>query len=491
MNQSEIDLSRLAVDRTTPEANSARRDTRHRISRYALPCVVLIGFVAMLLATSHQLLVQRIVVTTIPVLVKRGAVQQSGTVLFQAAGWIEPRPTSVSVPSLASGVIEELMVIEGQLVSQGDSIAKLIDVDARNAVDQAQAKLALRDAELKRAHAEQIAAEARLNHPLHLQTPLAEAESKLAAVLTEKAKLPYLIRAADANVQYTLSSLEGKRSAKDAIADVVIRQAQRDHLAAIASREELSTRKASLAREVDALNARVKTLSEQLDLLIEEKRRAEETRANVDSAIAIRDEAELQLRQAKLMLARTVIRAPFRGRILRLLSLPGMRVAGLGQSSGQHSSTIVEMYDPTRLQVRADVRLEDVPHVIPGAPVEIKTASHGKSIRGKVLQSTSAANVQKNTLETKVEILDPPETVRPEMLVQAMFLAPELDDEAGDVEDKQELLYVPRSLVETDDQGDFVWTVDAQNRAVRKAIHKGLTSEITVSGVRLISIQRD
>ena len=42
-------------------------------------------------------------VTVTPVIVTRAEVQQEGTPLFQAAGWIEPRPTAVVVSSLATG----------------------------------------------------------------------------------------------------------------------------------------------------------------------------------------------------------------------------------------------------------------------------------------------------------------------------------------------------------------------------------------------------
>ena len=33
---------------------------------------------------------------------------------LKAAGWIEPRPTPVGVAALALGVIQELLVVEGQ-----------------------------------------------------------------------------------------------------------------------------------------------------------------------------------------------------------------------------------------------------------------------------------------------------------------------------------------------------------------------------------------
>ena len=44
-------------------------------------------------------------VTVLPVIVSRPEVQQAGTPLFQAAGWIEPRPTPVLAAALAEGII--------------------------------------------------------------------------------------------------------------------------------------------------------------------------------------------------------------------------------------------------------------------------------------------------------------------------------------------------------------------------------------------------
>jgi hypothetical protein len=130
------------------------------------------------------------------------------------------------------------------------------------------------------------------------------------------------------------------------------------------------------------------------------------------------------------------------------------------------------MYDPERLQVRADVRLEDVPLVKPGAPVEIKTASSDHPITGQVLQPTSTANIQKNTLEVKVELIDPPSTVRPEMLVTATFLAPESDADYDSPLETERIL-VPRQLVSTSESGSVVWIVDGDNQAIQRNVTLG------------------
>ena len=55
---------------------------------------------------------------------------------------------------------------------------------------------------------------------------------------------------------------------------------------------------------------------------------------------------------------------------------------GTDPTAEHSSSTIVTLYDPNRIQVRADVRLEDVPLVVPGQPVQIETAWSRKPLRG-------------------------------------------------------------------------------------------------------------
>jgi hypothetical protein len=114
--------------------------------------------------------------------------------------------------------------------------------------------------------------------------------------------------------------------------------------------------------------------------------------------------------------------------------------------------------------------------VTPGAPVEIETASSGKVIQGRVLQSTSSANIQKNTLEVKVELIEPPATVSPEMLVTATFLAPKLAATSSQPTETLRI-YIPKQLVKSGDGGSFAWVVDANQRAKRKTISLGVAGQ--------------
>lgn len=468
-----IDLSQLALDRSPKgDATSVKPRRKGILTRYVMPIGILLGFLALLGAAAGRRLLPKQSVTVVPVIVKRAEVQQAGTTLFQAPGWIEPRPMAISVAALTPGVIEELLVVAGQQVEKDEPIARLIAIDAELEVEQAKNSLAIRKGELNRANAERDAAKIRLENPVHLQVPLADAQSLLAKAKTELAKLPFLIQAAEANVKFTHSNMQGKQAAEEAIAGRIVRQSESEHAAAHANLQELRQREPNIGREVDALQMKVDAARMQLKLLIEETRQLQEAEAKIQSSVALRDEAKLRLRQTELSLSRNIVRAPMDGRVLRLVAAPGTRVMGLSVTAGKSSNTVVEMYDPKRLQVRADVRLEDVPMVTRGQGVEIETASSTGVIQGRVLQTTSSANIQKNTLEVKVELIDPPPTVSPEMLVTATFLAPVVAERISEVTET-ERIFVPSQLVRADDSGSFVWIVDSDDCARRRSVEVG------------------
>lgn len=475
MLKAPLDLSQLALDRAPASDNAKRPSLQHKrrwFSRYALPLSILFGFVALLVAAAGNQLMPTRSVTVLPVIVKRAEFQQAGTTLFQAPGWIEPRPTATSVAAMTPGVLDELLVVAGQVVKKNEPIARLISVDAELHLEQTKNASAIREGELDRVKAELSAAKVRFENPVHLRAQLADAQSTLTRSETELAKLPFLIEAAESNVKYTLGSMEGKQSAKGALADNTIARAVNEHAVASANLQELLTRRPNLAREVSALREVVKTLERQLELLVEETRQLREAEAKVRSAEAYREEARLQVRQAELALERCTVRAPMDGRILRLIASPGSRVMGLEATAGQSSSTVVEMYDPQKLQVRTDVRLEDVSMVTPGQQVEITTASFSQTIHGRVLQITSSANIQKNTLEVKVEVFDPPLTIGPEMLATATFLSPQ-NDGSRETQNPPERMFVPASLVRSQGSQSFVWVADENSTAQSRLVEIG------------------
>src|SRR6478609_7738902 len=95
-----VDLRQLAVRRDLPATLSRRR---HVITRFMLPAAILLGFAGLAVYALRDRLSPPRGVTIVPVVVERGAVQAAGTPLFQAAGWIEPRPTPIIVTALTDG----------------------------------------------------------------------------------------------------------------------------------------------------------------------------------------------------------------------------------------------------------------------------------------------------------------------------------------------------------------------------------------------------
>jgi HlyD family secretion protein len=476
MSNSPLNLQQLALEKSSRSQTLATKRPRHWVSRYVIPLGILVGFVTIFGTSIAKQLLPRKMVTVTPVIAKRGSVTSSGSVLFQAAGWVEPRPSAVKVTALAGGVVDELFVVEGQEIKKGEPVARLIVRDAELQVEQAEATLEIANGEVQRALAEKTAAAARLNNPTHRRAELADAKSLLARANAELARLPSLIQAGEAKEKFARLSLEGKSTAGTAVAGIALEKSRRDSTTAGAELSDLESRRPHLEDEVASLQSRVKALEEQLRLLIDEQRALDEAAARLVSAEASRHLAMVEVDRAKLNLERTTIRAPFSGRVLRVVASPGSRVIGLDESTGQNTAIVIEMYDPNRLQIRADVRLEDVPMVEPGAPVEIETASSGTKLQGRVLQSTSSANVQKNTLEVKVELLNPPRTVSPEMLVKATFLAPLSPEQSQEFTESQRL-FVPTQVIQSGADGSMVWVSTPEGTAVRKSISVGAETD--------------
>ena len=105
--------------------------------------MIVVGFLTLSLWTTRDAYLPRKSVTVMPVQLRRSAVQTEGTPLFKAAGWVEPRPTPIRVAALASGVVEQLLVVEDQAIDAAEPIARFVSIDAELALQQAEAMLAL------------------------------------------------------------------------------------------------------------------------------------------------------------------------------------------------------------------------------------------------------------------------------------------------------------------------------------------------------------
>lgn len=461
-----IDLSQLAIKRGAT-APATLKTSRKWMTRYVLPGAIVMGFASLFGWAAQESFMPSHAVTITPVVVTRAEVQQAGTPLFQAAGWIEPRPTAVIVPALAPGVVDKVFVVEGQQVKQGEPVATLNDVDAKLLLQQAEASLRLYYADVQNAEATLVASRTALAKPNELKAALADAESMLAEINLTLGNLPYLIAAATNRRQLALDSYNRKQTAAEALPGRVLREAEGELSAAESALAELQSRGPTLALQAGALDRKRVALAEQLQLMSEPKRAVAGAEAALAAAKARREQAQLTVEGAKITLDRMTIRAPMAGRVLTVDARPGTRLAGMDPASQQSSSVVLSLYDPQMLQVRVDVRLEDVPQVRVGQPATIETAALTAPLSGIVSWVTTRADIQKNTLQVKVAIDNPPSVITPEMLGQVTFLAPPQESPTEDAEQDRLRLLVPRPLLVEASSGSAVWVADTLRGVAR------------------------
>lgn len=343
----------------------------------------------------------------------------------QAAGWLEAEPFYVACTALADGVVESIEVLEGERVEKGEVVARLVAEDAELRLRRAEADLADARAERDRVRAELAAARRSWEEPVELERAVESGEAELAEARAELARLGSQVESAKATLvrleeEYQRAAQLRDRKASTDFEVVIARQrvaAQRAHVASIeARRPVLEARARRLASELRAARR-------DLELRIVDRRELGGAKAALVAAEAAVERAGVERDEAKLELARMVIRAPITGYVQRRIKAPGDKV--VRRMDGRHSAHLVHLYDPGKLQVRVDVPLADASHVQPGQRCEVVVeVLPDRTFRGEVLRSTHEADLQKNTLQFKVRVLDPDPILRPEMLTRVKFLLP-------------------------------------------------------------------
>jgi multidrug efflux pump subunit AcrA (membrane-fusion protein) len=423
-----------------------------------IPGLLIAGFLALVGFASRDMLVPPRDVWVVPVLASQSTMQSEGTPLFQAAGWIESRPTPIRVAALAPGVVDKLLVVEDQQVKAGEPIAELVKQDAQLAYDAAVANLKLRDAEVDEMHVGLVAATIRLEQPVHLEATLGK-------------NLPFETLRAEAELEFAASDYARKSAIQaGAISGRDVHKAKSAKDAAQATVDELRIRADSLAKQEIALKQR-DAVARQFELLTSERQFKEEHEAKCRAAEAKAEQARVALAAAKLRLDRMTVRAPADGRVYQLVAFPGTTLTGgMGPVPNADGSTVVTMYQPNMMQVRVDARFEDIPKVSLGQKVQIRNPALAQPIAGKVLFVSSVANIQKNTLQVKVAIDEPASVLKPEMLVDVTFLAPKVADSAATASNTTEALklYLPQQVIQQEGGGSFVWIADVSDKVARR-----------------------
>ncbi|MDB4623861.1 efflux RND transporter periplasmic adaptor subunit [Akkermansiaceae bacterium] len=447
-----MSLDDLKNTSSAPGNGSPPASTRKRSLSWLLPVGLLCGFLLIFGLLFGDRLIPATEVQTAPVITIRSGetnlepdepeeeiqpekVVGKGQLLFQASGWVEPDPYTTHVPTLVNGVVNEVHALEGQAVNKGELLATLIDEDARLDVQTAQRNLeSLR---------KKIVA-----HCTGFE--VIEAEIQAARRTTEA------ITTQVDEVRDTYSRLN-KLSA-GSVSEQQVVQAQ---LAVDRQLAKLAEAEAEIPR-LEAQQARLHSEKEAM--------------------VAQLEALNTSLARAQLALDRTKITSPMNGIVLQLHAAPGKkRMLGMDDPT---SATIVELYDPAKLQARIDVPLNEAAALSAGQAVElVSDLLPDKMFEGVVTRITGQADLQRNTLQAKVEIKNPDIRLRPDMLMRAKFFAPGRSQKPGESASSSSgrlALYVPEEALISESQ---VWTISSDSRAEKRTIKLG---KATRDGHRLV-----
>ena len=351
--------------------------------------------------------------------------------LFQASGWVEPDPWAVNVAVKQDGFIERVFVTAGQTVSAGQTLATLDAQDMELELAQATANVQNQNAQL-RAQQAAVAATEKWVEQAQFEVEAVQA-NLLSARDTWKryAQTPAGAISLNERVASEQAVVELEAAEKGALANLKAREAQR-----IQADAGVEVERAALAA------------------------------AQVAQAVA------------ELALERTQITAPFAGIVLRRYVQPGdKRMAG---ADDPNSAAVVSLYDPALLQVRVDVPLAEAGKMRVGQPARIATAMlPGQTFTGRITRIVGEADLQRNTLQAKVQIDEPDARLRPDVLCRVEFWSAAESSDTAQTASGRHTLWVPNGALVSDQAQTTLWVVDP----VERTLH--------ARSIELASAQRD
>ncbi len=394
---------------------------------------------------------------------KPGASTTRSGLTVQAPGWLEADPFYIACTALTDGIVAEMLVLEGESVEAGQVVARLVDDDAQIRVRLAEAQVAVAQAEAESRRADQQAAETDWAEPIERQRAVAVGRAALLEAEAELSQLAALVAAQVAEGERLTEELTRSRTAYQSQAateiEVIILEKRLKAQAARTSATE--ARRPMLEARVERLQAELQAAERHAELRIVERQALGTARAALVRAEAVLQATEAKRAEAALELERMIIRAPISGVVQRRVKAPGDKV--MRAMDSEHSAHLLHLFDPAHIQVRVDVPLADAAHVSVGQRCEvIVEVLPDRTFAGEVSRITHEADLQKNTLQVKVRVLDPTPILKPEMLTRVKFLpsggsAGEPSPNASTTADNQ-VLAPQQSLEETGPQ-PRVWVV--------------------------------
>lgn len=463
MSQVKPDIDLGALGRTSKEPTSPR--PRRRFV-WAIPVLIVLGFLVVLASTLTDLFRGAVEVTVIrPRTAARSSVAE-GTVVLQAAGWIEPDPFPIKVGALATGVVKDILVLESAVVAAGDVVASLVDDEAKIELATAQAELERARAAAKKAALAAAFAKESFTAALGVKEAEGSANAELIGKTAEAVHRREAVREGKARVVVAEEELATQKflAAEGAAGP---RQVELAEAKVEEARGALAVMEADAAlADAEKVKAAVRAERAKKDLELRIDERAAVAAAEAEAALAESETALLEKKRdrAQLALDRMTVRSPVAGIVLDRLATPG----GIVGPSAEHEY-VCSLWDPANVRVRVDVPQGDIAKVEVGQKVDVSAEARSDRVyKGHVLRLLQKADIQKVTVQVHVRLDDADSSLRPEMLVQARFFArasAESRPSSSGASTARTIVEIPESVIV---DGSHVWVVAAEESIATK-----------------------
>ncbi len=441
---------------------------RRWLTRTALPVLVLLLSGGLLAYAARDALRPAMPVRVVRVVATESAGRGGTTpkpgaaaVSVLAPGWVEPDPYPNYVTALTGGIIEQILVLEGQPVTAGQVVAEMVDEDARLAAARAGAELERREARLR-------AAQTHWEHPVAFQRAVAVNEALLAEAKAELARVDAVVVQQKAKLRESQVAYDRlSRLLSNAVAKLQVEQARYEVDAQRALVDASEKQQPVIEARISRYEAEVKAAEDDLRLRVVARMALDETEASVKEGQAALDVANLRLARMKIV-------TPVAGIVMQRLVAPGAKV--MFNMDDHHSAHVVHVYDPERLQVRVDVPLGDAAKVGVGQHAQVVVdVLPNRHFTGRVTRIAHQADIGKNTVEVKVAIEDPSPLLKPDMLARVKFFTAPPGGGAVPADFSALTVYAPQRAVKGAADQSHVWVITpGESRLRRQAVKLGV-----------------
>ena len=234
---------------------------------------------------------------------------------------------------------------------------------------------------------------------------------------------------------------------------------------AVVDRSVQAQQAAQLGAQVEAARANAALAQSNYDRALALQGRGFVSKAEIDSKKAIRDAAFAQVRVAQAQLAAT--RAEI-GRLNVIAPTSGLvlsRNVEVGQIVGPGSGALFNLAEGGQMEMRAQLSQQDLAFVHVGMPADVIPVGSATNVRGSVWQVAPMIDPQSRLGAVRIAI--PYSTgIRPGGFAEARITA-----------GATTAPMLPQSAVLSDDDGNYVYIVNAKNEVERRNIKIGTVND--------------